>query len=62
MKPCILKKDTQEHYNLKRGWFVNAWRLVDPVTKQDLVKPWSNTKKEARETAAALDYQIVGEE
>lgn len=34
-----------ERYNSKRGWFVNAWRIVDENGK-DMVQPWPNTKGE----------------
>ena len=57
---CYLKKDRKERYNLKRGWFVNAWRLVD-AEGRDLCQPWDNTKGEARETAKRLGFKIVGE-
>jgi len=57
MKTCYLKKDLQERFNRKRGWFVKAWRIVD-ADDQDLVQPWLNTKAEAIETAKALGYAI----
>lgn len=60
MKTCIIKQDIQERYNIKRGWFVNAYRIVSPETGHDLVQPWSDSKKEARETAKELGYTIVG--
>ena len=53
-----LKKDRQERFNMKRGWFVNAWRIVDK-DGNDMVQPWSNTKKEALETAKAIGIKIV---
>jgi len=56
----FLKKDIMERYNLKRGWFVNAWRIVD-ATGRDMVQPWSNTKTEARETAKALGIILKGQ-
>lgn len=55
-----LKKDRMERYNSKRGWFVNAWRIVDAQGK-DMVQPWQNKKSEARRTAAALGIELVGE-
>lgn len=55
-----LKKDRQERFNLKRGWFVNAWRIVDGQGR-DMVQPWSNTKGEARATAKALGIELAGE-
>lgn len=61
-----LKKDIQERVriyskggkNRTRAWFVNAWRIVD-ATGRDLVQPWSNTKGEARETAKALNIDLI---
>lgn len=62
-----LKKDVQERVrnyplgngkNRTRAWLVNAWRIVD-ATGRDLVQPWSNTKGEARETAKALNIELV---
>ena len=53
-----LKKDHQERFNLKRGWFVNAYRIVDE-DGVDMVQPWSNTKKDARETAKALGIKLL---
>lgn len=55
-----LKKDRQERFNLKRGWFVSAWRIVDKEGR-DLIQPWSNTKGEAREVAKACGITILGE-
>ena len=53
-----LKEAQQERYNLKRGWFVRAYRIVDE-DGDDIIQPWSNTKKEARETAKALGIKLV---
>jgi hypothetical protein len=53
-------KDRQERYNLKRGWFVNAWRIVDSQGK-DMFQPWANTKKEALDVAKELDITVIGE-
>lgn len=60
MRRGWLKKDTQERFNLKRAWFVNAWRIVD-ADGNDMVQPWSNTKKEALTLAKALRIEIQGE-
>lgn len=57
MKIGYLKKDRQERYTSKKGWFVNAWRIIDK-DGNDMVQPWSNTKKEAMETAKALNITI----
>lgn len=54
-----LKKDRMERYNLSRGWFVNAWRIVDKEGN-DIIQPWSTTKKEALETASKCGISIVG--
>jgi hypothetical protein len=58
-KTCRLKKDKQERFNIKRGWYTTAWRIVDQ-NGVDLVQPWCRTKKEARETAKNLGYSIEG--
>ena len=58
MRTGYLKKDTQERFNLKRGWLVNAYRIVDGQGK-DLVQPWMNSKKEAREIAKELQINLI---
>ena len=58
MRVGYLKKDKQERFNLKRGWFVNAWRIVD-ADGVDMILPYSNTKTEARATAKACDIELV---
>lgn len=58
MKTGYLKKDRQERFNNKRGWFVNAWRIVD-ASGVDLVQPWSNTKTEARSVAKQLGIALL---
>lgn len=60
MTKAYLKRDRQERFNLRRGWFVNAWRIVDEDGR-DLVQPWSNTKTEARAVCRELGYQLIGE-
>lgn len=55
-----LKKDRMERFNMKRGWFVNAWRIVDE-SGRDLVQPWSKTKAEAREVAERIGIVILGD-
>jgi len=55
-----LKKDRKERYNLKKGWFVDAWRIVDKDGK-DMVQPWSDTKTEARETAKHCGITLIEE-
>lgn len=57
-KTGYLKKDRQERFNLKRAWFVNAWRIVDDQGR-DMVQPWSNSKTEARQTAKALGINLI---
>lgn len=59
MKEVFLKKDIQERYNLKRAWFVNAWRIVDQNGK-DCIQPWSNTKKDAMETIKKMGWTFAG--
>lgn len=58
---AYLVKDRQERFNTKRGWFVNAWRLVDE-TGTDLVQPWFNSRKQAREYAEASDWGLIEDE
>ncbi|WP_198387696.1 hypothetical protein [Burkholderia ubonensis] len=66
-KPCeagytrmgFLKSDRMERFNLKRGWFVKAWRIVTEAGT-DMVQPWSNKKTEARETADQLGIFLAG--
>jgi hypothetical protein len=55
-----IKKDQQEKYTLKRGWFVNAWRVVDSNGK-DYFQPWCSTRREALTTARELEITIVGQ-
>ncbi len=57
-KKGYLKKDRQERFNMKRAWFVNAWRIVD-ANGVDMVQPWANTKGEAKEQAKHLDIELV---
>jgi hypothetical protein len=56
-----LVKDRQEHFNTRRGWFVNAYRLVDPETGLDLVQPWFSTRKDAITYAAQNNITIQGQ-
>lgn len=60
MKTGYLKQDRMECFNVKRGWFVVAWRIVDENGK-DMVQPWSNDKSEAREIAKRLGIELKGE-
>lgn len=60
MKIGYLKKDRMERYNMKRGWFVVAWRIVDE-NGNDMVQPWPNKKGEAREIAKRLGIELKGE-
>jgi hypothetical protein len=52
-----LKKDQQERYNSKRGWFVNAWRIVDE-NGIDMVQPWFDTKTQARTYARNMHIDL----
>lgn len=60
MRVGYLMRDRQERFNLKRAWYVTAWRIVDEEGC-DLVQPWCNTKTDARNLAARLDIEIRGE-
>ena len=60
MTKAYLKQDQQERFNLKRGWFVEAWRIVDE-NGRDLIQPWANTKTEARKLAKSCGYQLIEE-
>ena len=60
MKTGYLKKDRMERYSMKRGWFVNAWCIVDE-NGTDLVQPWPNTKSEVRRLAVQLGIELKGE-
>lgn len=60
MKKGYLIKDQQERFNMKRGWIVNAWRIVNEKG-QDMIQPWSSTKKEAMETAKQCAIEIIGD-
>lgn len=58
MKTGYLKKDRQERFNTKRGWFVNAWRIVDDQGR-DMIQPWMDSKREARDVAASAGIVLV---
>jgi hypothetical protein len=58
MRQGYLKKDQQERFNTKRGWFVKAYRIVD-ASGRDIVQPWFSSKKEARETALYLNIKLI---
>ena len=60
MKQGYLLKDRQECFNMKRAWFVNAWRIVNEKG-QDMIQPWSKTKQDARATAKACGIEIIGD-
>ena len=60
MKSGYILKDRQERFNMKRGWFVNAWRIVD-ANGLDMVQPWSNTKGDALKTAKNIGIVIIGD-
>ena len=60
MRNGYLLKDIQERFNLKRAWFVNAWRIVDEDRK-DLVQPWMNSKAEAQRVAEQVGINLIGE-
>lgn len=54
----FILKDRQERFTLKRGWFVNAWRLVD-AKQQDMVQPWFNSKRDLREYASTANIYLI---
>jgi len=60
MKNGYLLKDRQKNFNLKRGWFVVAWRIVDE-NRIDLIQPWMSTKSAAKRIAAQCEINIIGE-
>ena len=60
MRNGYLLKDIQERFNLKRAWFVNAWRIVGEDRK-DLVQPWMNSKAEAQRVAEQAGINLIGE-
>lgn len=53
-----LIKDRQERFNLKRGWFVNAWRLVS-ASGADMVQPWFSKKSDLREYAKDANIYVI---
>lgn len=55
---AFLKKDRMERFNVKRGWFVNGWRLMN-AKGSDLIQPWSRTKTEARDIAKSQAFYLV---
>lgn len=59
-RECWIMQDRQERFNSKRAWFVNAYRIVDG-DGNDLVQPWCDSRKEARELAGQLGYVLRGE-
>lgn len=59
-KIAYIKRDRMERFNLKRGWFVDAWRLVSR-TGEDLVQPWFETKTDAKAYARSAGIDVVGE-
>lgn len=56
-KVGFLEMDSEERFNTKRSWRVQAWRIVDAEGK-DLVQPWFRTQGEAKETAKALGISL----
>jgi len=60
MRKAYLKRDINEMRTAKRIYWRNCWRIVDEKGN-DVVVPWSWTKKEARETCKALNIELIGE-
>lgn len=52
-----LTQDRQERFNTKRGWFVNAWRILDANGKD--LTGWFDTKRDARESAKISGIKLV---
>lgn len=57
-KVGCLKKGRQERFNLTRGWYTTAWRIVDE-NGHDMVQPWTRTKTEARALAKRLGINLI---
>jgi hypothetical protein len=57
MKEVWLELDQQERFNLKRAWFVKAYRLVD-INGVDAVQPWFNNKTSARWFAKHMGWKL----
>lgn len=57
MKIAIIHKSQQERFNLKRGWFVNAFTAKDADTGQDIsLYPFVMRKKELIDHLKAEGY------
>lgn len=56
----LLKKDRREKFRAvtNRGWWVNAWRLADPVTGDDRVFPRFESRKAALEYAQQCGWEV----
>jgi len=52
-------KDIKEKFTIKRGWFVNAYRIVNEKG-EDIIQPWPSTKREAMKTAKHYNIKILG--
>jgi hypothetical protein len=57
MRVGYIKLDRQEKFNLKRAWFVQAWRIVDEKGN-DLVQPRFKTKRDLYEFATRQGMHI----
>jgi hypothetical protein len=67
METGYLKEDIREVISFKsksgrgglrpRSWLAKAYRIVD-MDGRDMVFPWALPKKEARETAKALNIEL----
>lgn len=53
-----MRQDRQERFTLKRGWFVNAWRLVSSAG-EDMVQPWFSSKADLREYAKDANIYVI---
>jgi hypothetical protein len=59
-KHGYLLKARRERFNIKRGWFVNAWRIVNDEGI-DMILPWFDTKSEARKVAKSTGIVLLGD-
>lgn len=57
MREGYIRTDIMERFNLKRGWFVTAYRIVD-ADDNDLVQPWMTSRRDAVETATELGIEL----
>jgi hypothetical protein len=59
MRIGYLKEDINEMRTSRRIYWKRCYRIVDEKG-QDLIVPWSWTKREARETAKIHNIELIG--